>query len=268
MKTDEDSMTAATTPSNIINDHIYDTINTSARISDRKFRQPVILVQDKRDGTPPQKKRARADRKNGKRNGIPNSILRPESSNLLDDMLHPLTTEKFLKDHFRKDAVCINRIYNQQAGNEEMISFICQNFLFDLNVKQIFAETSSENVFLWLRPPPSTNLETKSGAALNSVEISDPASAFALHQSGSHPAYCRAPPALEQLLVGSLLRATGLGGGHYHPPHADVVTIGGGTTLGRGEVELFISTSSSGSKSNDNGSAKKHLTGWHTDFQN
>jgi len=213
----------------------------------------VIIIQDNRDGAP-KKKRARTEDMDS-----PNSILRPESSNLLDDMLYPLTTQCFLKNHFRKDAVCINRKYNRQAGNEEIVSYICNEFLFDLDVKQIFAETSSDNVFLWLKSGTNT--------ALNSVEISDPTSAFALHQSGSHPAYCRAPPALEQLLVGSLLRATGLGSGQYHPPHADVVTIGGGTTLGRGEVELFISTSSSSSTSKENGSSKKHLTGWHTDFQ-
>jgi hypothetical protein len=223
--------------------------------------EPVIIVQDNRS-VGPQKKRARTEEEH---KDAPNTILRPESSRLLDDMLYPMTTEHFLKNHFRKDAVCINRKHNKQAGNEELVSYICETFLFGLDVKEIFAETSSENVFLWLRPPPS---KSDSKAALNSVEISDPDSAFALHQSGSHPAYCRAPPALEQLLVSSLLKATGLGGGHYHPPHADVVTIGGGTTLGRGEVELFISTSSSSSKHKDDGSFKKsHLTGWHTDFQ-
>lgn len=221
----------------------------------------MIIVQDNRS-VGPKKKRARTEEEH---KDAPNTILRPESSKLLDDMLYPMTTEHFLKNHFRKDAVCINRKHDKQAGNEELVSYICETFLFGLDVKEIFAETSSENVFLWLRPPPS---KSDSKAALNSVEISDPDSAFALHQSGSHPAYCRAPPALEQLLVSSLLKATGLGGGHYHPPHADVVTIGGGTTLGRGEVELFISTSSSSSKNKDNGSFKKsHLTGWHTDFQ-
>ena len=226
--------------------------------------QPVILVTDDRNtvAVEPKKKRARTDEKN---QNAAATFLRPESSTLLDDMLYPMSTTTFLKHHFRKDAVCINRKQNEHAGNDELVSYICNTFLFGMNVKEIFAETSSENVFLWLRPPPSGS---SSKAALNSVEISDPESAFALHRSGSHPAYCRAPPALEQLLVGSLLRSTGLGGGHYHPPHADDVTVGGGTTLGRGEVELFISTSSSSSKSKgNNGGGKKHLTGWHTDFQ-
>ena len=86
----------------------------------------------------------------------------------------------------------------------------------------------------------------------------------ALHRSGSHAAYCRAPPLLEQHLVGNVLRATGLGGGHYHPPHGETVTLGGNTTLGRGEVELFISAAASPDTSKERG---KHTTGWHTDFQ-
>ena len=86
----------------------------------------------------------------------------------------------------------------------------------------------------------------------------------ALHRSGSHAAYCRAPPLLEQHLVGNVLRATGLGGGHYHPPHGETVTLGGNTTLGRGEVELFISAAASPDTSKEQG---KHTTGWHTDFQ-
>jgi len=186
---------------------------------------------------------------------------------------------------------------------EAMVSDICNNYLFDADVRQIFAETSSKNVFLWMCPPPSAPVaatattdstssasSSPAAAALNSVEISDPETAYALHESRSYPVsvYCRAPPMLEQHLVGSLLRATGLGGGHYHPPRADAVTLGGaGTTLGRGEVELFIgaanagnnaalASSSTSTRNGKNGSAnnddqasgdKKHTTGWHTDFQ-
>ena len=205
----------------------------------------------------------------------------PESSNLLDDMLYPLSREEFLKNHFRKNAVHIQRRVSTQQlrktkdnvndfdcdegykGRSDLVSYICNKYLFDLDVRQIFAETSSENVFLWLRPPSNSSPTT-----LNSVEISDPDTAYALHQSGSHPAYCRAPPLLEQLLVGSLLRSTGLGSGHYHPPHSEAVTLGGGTTLGRGEVELFIGAKQADSKpSNGNCNAKKHTTGAHTDFQ-
>ena len=212
-------------------------------------------------------------------------VFHPDSPKLLDDMLHPLSKQDFLSNHFRKNAVHIQRSsHNSSSMNKDLVSDICNNYLFNLNVKDVFAETSSENVFLWLRPPP---LADATSTALNSVEISDPETAYALHKSGSHPAYCRAPPILEQHLVGSLLRATGLGGGHYHPPHSDsIVTLGGNTTLGRGEVELFISTSSAssgkgekaaaaaagkGSKKEEQGDknsgGKKHTTGWHTDFQ-
>jgi hypothetical protein len=122
-------------------------------------------------------------------------ILRPESANLLDDMLYPLSRADFLNLHFRNNAVCIQRRprpslvkkfhrESKDFGSKQMVSYICQQYLFDLDARQIFAETSSENVFLWLRPPPGA----ASSNTLNSVEISDPDTAFALHQSGLHPA--------------------------------------------------------------------------------
>ena len=172
---------------------------------------------------------------------------------------------------------------------EEMVHDICHNYLFDLDVRQIFRETSSENVFLWLRPPATSSSKDQCNdnkmpsratgstttptpiPTLNSVEISDPDTAYALHQSGLHSAYCRAPPLLEQHLVSSLLRSTGLGGGHYehyHAPNsASSRTLGGGTTLGRGEVELFISSGSGGGNGEGNSIRNHHVTGWHTDFQ-
>ena len=69
---------------------------------------------------------------------------------------------------------------------ETLVSVICQNYLFGLNVRQIFEETSSENVFLWLRPPPpaaadvTTNHDSnrQPPPILNSVEIQDPETAY------------------------------------------------------------------------------------------
>ena len=121
-----------------------------------------------------------------------------------------------------------------------------------MDTHEIFTETSSENVFLWLRPPSSNT------ATLNSVEISDPDTAYALHISGRHSAYCRAPPILEEHLVSSLLQATGMGGGHY-APHSETVTLGGNTTLGRGEVELFIGAD--GGDNNKRDDLQQHTTG-------
>ncbi|KAL7535424.1 hypothetical protein ACHAXR_009713 [Thalassiosira sp. AJA248-18] len=272
---------------------------------------PVVVIQDDSfqddsfetsDNGIHRKKRAKTkgnDSSSKPINQQPPPIFHPESNRLLDAMLHPLLKRDFLHDHFRKDAVHIQRHHQPDSCSSEsnvLVSDICKNYLFDLDARQIFAETSSENVFLWLRrPPPSEDSPTdtcsknsvpqqQQPATLNSVEISDPETAYALHKSGSHPAYCRAPPILEHHLVGSLLRATGLGGGHYHPPHVETVTLGGGTTLGRGEVELFIGASSASSSQGYNGAKrsrsgntnngttpaekkKKHTTGWHTDFQ-
>jgi hypothetical protein len=116
---------------------------------------------------------------------------------------------------------------------------LCSEHLFDLDIRRIFEETSSDCVFLWLRPPDP-------GGPLNSVEVSDPNVAYKLHISGNHPSYCQAPPELERMLVSSLLRSTGLGGGNYKSPHGDGDAALGGMsiTLGRGEVDLFVGMTS------------------------
>ena len=101
-------------------------------------------------------------------------------------MLHPLSKSDFLKHHFRKDAVHISREQMSPHDIETLVSDLCQNYLFGLNVRQIFEETSSENVFLWLRPPPpaaadgTTNHDSNKQPPpiLNSVEISDPGTAY------------------------------------------------------------------------------------------
>jgi hypothetical protein len=232
-------------------------------LADSSLDLPVVIVHDDVNGEGlSSKKNESNDQHEGR-----HKILRPDSSKLLDDMLYPLSREEFLTRHFKKNAVCIQRRQEPSQGSDrgsELVSLICDKYLFGLDIRQIFAETSSENVFLWLRPPSNSS----SPNTLNSVEISDPDTAYALHQSGSHPAYCRAPPLLEQLLVGSLLRSTGLGGGHYHPPHSETTTIGGNTTLGRGEVELFIGAKSPIEKPvNGSDETRQHITGAHTDFQ-
>jgi len=211
-------------------------------------KQPVVVIQDPSptDNDIHQKKKAKTSPITLPR------ILHPNSNKLLDSMLYPLTRDNFLKYHFRKDAVHISR--NQSLHALELVSDISNNYLFGLDTHSIFTETSSENVFLWLRPPSNTSSTNKT---LNSVEISDPDTAYALHMSGRHSAYCRAPPILEKHLVSSLLQATGLGGGHY-APHSETVTLGGNTTLGRGEVELFISDDGDNNKRDD---IQQHTTG-------
>ena len=188
---------------------------------------PVVIIQDSSstDNDIHQKKKAKTSPITHPR------ILHPNSNKLLDNMLYPLTRDDFLKHHFRKDAVHISR--HQSSNASELVSDISNNYLFGLDAHALFTETSSENVFLWLRPSSSNT------ATLNSVEISDPDTAYSLHMSGRHSAYCRAPPILEHYLVSSLLQATGLGGGHYHASHSQTVTLGGNTTLGRESLRLY-----------------------------
>ena len=211
----------------------------------------VIIIQDpSTDNDIHQKKKAKTSPITQPR------ILHPNSNKLLDNMLYPLTRDDFLKHHFRKDAVHISR--NQSSNASELVLDISNNYLFGLDTREIFTETSSENVFLWLRPPTASS----TNKTLNSVEISDPDTAYALHISGRHSAYCRAPPILEKHLVSSLLQATGLGGGHYHAPHSsETLTLGGNTTLGRGEVELFIGTDGGDNDKRDDMNIQQHTTG-------
>jgi len=170
--------------------------------------------------------------------------------NILETLLYPLSPSLFLSSCFRKKAVHI------RSNNPNRAKEISSKYMFDLDSRQIFEETSSDNVFLWIpaartcTPSQSNSKDKKEGTAkaLQSIEIQDPQTAHVLHISSNYASYCRAPPELEQPLVSLMLRDTGLGLGQYDPTGEKL------TTLGRGEVETFIGT-------------KKHLTDWHTDFQ-
>ena len=217
----------------------------------RDDRPPVVVIEDAVDG-----QASRGDGRHARKRARRRPrVLDPDSPSLLDDMLFPLPAGTFLGGHFRTDAVHVSRRGLGAAGAAELVSGIVGR-LYGLDRREVFAETASEAVFLWLAGP---------GGALDSVEVADPDACAALQAAGGHAAYCRAPPPLERSLVSSLLRATGMGGGHYHPPHGEAVTLGGPSrTLGRGEVELFVGPPGGRTGA---GPAPRHVTGWHTDFQ-
>ena len=171
----------------------------------------------------------------------------PSSNTLLEDMLGPLSKQEFLLNLFRKKAVHISP---SDEDRVESVQNIIDNYMFGLDIRQVLAETSSDNVFVWLAPPPQPGYGVKQSAkrTIQSIELQDPEAAFALHQSG-HSTYCRAPPELEQPLVSCLLRDTGLGCGQYDPT-AEKMTV-----MGRGEVEVFAASKAG------------NFTDWHTDFQ-
>lgn len=136
--------------------------------------------------------------------------------------------------------------------------------MYDLDAKQIFDNTASDNVFVWLTPKTkngaamgsphphptttATDLNNNNNNKINSIEVPDPEMAYALYQAG-HSTYCRAPPAVEELLISALLENTGLGCGQYDSTGQSM------TSLGRGEMETFISATPGS------------VTGFHTDFQ-
>ena len=190
-----------------------------------KHTDPVLRLQLTRDDYPPD--------------------ICPTSRNLLDSLLYPLSPHDFKSTCFRKKAVCIN------SNRKERVENIIKNFMFGLDPKRIFEETSSDSVFLWI-PSNDKNkvsqLMQNEERCLQSIEVHDPNTAYILHTHSNYASYCRAAPQLEQLLVSSMLKGIGFGLGQYDPTGEKL------TTLGRGEVETFIGT---------NG----HVTDFHTDFQ-
>lgn len=150
----------------------------------------------------------------------------------LEQLLAPLDESVFLSSLFRTYAVhvpALNPSRMKQISSE----------LYELEVESILRETSSENIFVWIQ---------QENGLIQSIEVSDADAAAALYHAG-HAIYCRAPPSLEQSLVASLLADTGLGCGQYDPTGEST------SVLGRGEVEVFVSTSTG------------HRTEWHIDFQ-
>ena len=154
--------------------------------------------------------------------------------NLLAKLVYPMPRDYFLKSVFRRHALHVSHVGCVDRLREHVI----ENGMFDLDLQALFRETSSDHVFAWI---------PTQGGHVKSIELDNPDDAFTLHQAG-HATYCRAPPELEQPLVASMLRGTGMGCGQYDPSGDKM------TSLGRGEVEVFAGT-------------LNHFTNWHTDFQ-
>lgn len=171
----------------------------------------------------------------------------------LDEILYPLPGIVFLEKYFRKKAVHITAEKEQWSMHAETRVSGLRKEMFDLDPEMILKETSSDNIFLWLRGQSNINNnnnddENKDTTLIRSIEIADVDTAISLHKIAGHATYCRAPPQVEQSLVASMLKATGLGCGQYDPSGESIIS------MGRGEVETFISTDG-------------HLTNWHFDFQ-
>ena len=162
--------------------------------------------------------------------GSSTSSLDIHDSNFFQHMIHPLTSEDMLSRIFRRTALCVR---NQPSH----VTDIIQQHMFDLEVKELFENTSSDHIFVWLTQP--------NDGKIVSVELN---AEQALPLAHHHATYCRAPPTVEQPMVARLLQGTGMGCGGYDPSGSSH------TTLGRGEVEVFIGTN-------------QHKTGWHYDFQ-
>jgi hypothetical protein len=187
------------------------------------------------------------------------------SKKLMEDLLYPLGPGEFLTKYFRRDAVHIEGSKSKLQGEiENRFQPIIEEGMHNLNTMELLQETSSDSVFIWLavkdendkdlngvRKELSQRKDSKKdhNPLVQSIEIQDANSAFALHQSGGHALYCRAPPLVEQTLVAGMLRDTGLGCGQYDPSGESL------SRLARGEVEMFLTAKAGGT------------TDWHFDFQ-
>ena len=159
-------------------------------------------------------------------------------------------SDDFLSNVLRRKALhvtCSNTGQEEEHARARVTEL--RQEMFGLDPGMILNETSSDSIFLWLRDKDGNTANSVDNLDLiRSIEISDADTALALHRTGGHATYCRAPPKVEQCLVSNLLRSTGLGCGQYDPAGDSM------TAMARGEVETFIST-------------KGHMTNWHFDFQ-
>jgi hypothetical protein len=186
--------------------------------------------------------------------GQPSRHLASSSSStksLLGQLLAPLDVATFLDHCFRSYAVHgkVPRRQQERPGQQPKNNNVTKNryqsiiddWLYGLDPQAIYRATSSESIFVWLQQPDT--------GRIHSIEVADAETAYRLYKAG-HATYCRAPPALEQTLVGALLADTGLGHGQYDRTGRHNLTA-----LGRGEVEVFLSRTAG------------HVTDWHYDFQ-
>jgi Cupin-like domain len=187
---------------------------------------------------------------------VPSASPKPigmNSANLLHDLLYPMTHHEFMTRDFRRRAVHLQVRSNGKSENR--FQSIIEEGMHNLDTLELLKQTSSDSIFVWLASPEESKGEAsrKKNAYPNplvqSIEMPDAESAFALHRAGGHALYCRAPSPVEQVLVAKLLADTGIGCGHYDPSGESI------SSLARGEVEMFLSGRPGG------------VTDWHYDFQ-
>jgi Cupin-like domain len=197
--------------------------------------------------------------------------LSPTLDDLLGVGLHGgqwMTSNDFLKHYFPGSrAVYVNcgcelaedHDVEDRHRRDKRVSHLVKA-MHNINPEKILRDTSSDNIFVWLMDkrhqedplshdkaePSKGKIKGDDSPLIRSIEC-DADTALALYKAG-HATYCRAPPEVEQQLVASLLKSTGLGCGQYDPTGDD------GMCLGRGEVETFLSK-------------RGHTTSWHFDFQ-
>ena len=176
-------------------------------------------------------------------------------TSLLAASLYPLPVDEFKRDYWRQRAVAI-----VGAGSGRVQELIAVE-LHELDVKEMMADSASEQIFVWMKErhnTPSASSSASSSSSSLSALANQPITSFPLdnpnqldaalacYNSGSS-LYFRSPPALAHRFV----RAFNAGVG-FNFAGLDYSSVSS-SSQPKGEIEVFVSRAG-------------HHTGYHVDF--
>jgi hypothetical protein len=177
---------------------------------------------------------------------------------LLEQLIWPMTAAEFMRDCFRKKAVCT--LFSEEAaaaaGHEARTEALAEA-LARLELLPMMHESASEQIFVWMKPSSSgggaaaastgTGIGTGTGGKrderIASFGVQEPEAAKVCYDAGAS-LYFGCPAEMVEPWVGTLASDLGFNFG----------AGGAGGLQAKGEIEVFITRAG-------------HLTGWHTDYQ-
>jgi hypothetical protein len=151
---------------------------------------------------------------------------------LLAQLCHPLTPERFFRRHWRSRALAVH-------GGRRRFAALIRKHLLDLKLSKLLEASPSEEIHVWFAA--SQQGADQSHGANESIKTPDPQVAIACHRAGGS-LYFRAPPEASELLVTAVSQQVGMSFGALYADGAP-----------RSEVETFVSRAG-------------HVTDWHFDF--
>ncbi|GAB5033095.1 Hypothetical protein NocV09_01200490 [Nannochloropsis oceanica] len=150
------------------------------------------------------------------------------SPDMFPKLLGPISPDAFLREHYHTKSPLLIKGHN-------FVPFLDEE-MEGGDILGLLESSPSENISVWTVTGPAQKI--------NTARVQDAGSAAALYVAG-HSVYCRAPEAVESVLVESAIGALGLGCRMSQPGVKSVI---------EGEVEMFLSHAG-------------HHTPFHFDFQ-